>query len=96
MVEFCSNCATYLTWGLSDVRLTGGLMRREAKIVSLGPVKDPSVVNLICLLMLQSGGIETLPETERCGCAICRENRVNGVADLGRIALETEAASAAG
>jgi len=71
-------------------------MRREAKIVSLGPVEDPSVVNLMCLLMLQSGDLAYFLETEACECAVCREFRLNGVSGQQSCMSTKRSAHAAG
>ena len=43
--------------------------------LSIGPADDGSTVNLSCLLLLQSGGLETSPNWGTCDCAVCQRHR---------------------
>ena len=51
-------------------------MRNTSEKISVKPAQDSSTVNLTCLLLLQSDGLEVAPGWGDCSCAVCQRHRL--------------------
>lgn len=59
-------------------------MRNTSAKISVEPAQDSSTVNLTCLLLLQSDGLEVAPGWGDCSCAVCQRHRLK-VEDVGGV-----------
>ena len=58
-------------------------MRKTTEKLSVKPATDSSTVNLTCLLLLQSDGLDVAPGWGDCSCAVCQRHLAKQLSVVG-------------